>query len=117
MVILGGWVFLMSEVPLHSRITRERVPGIAGLSGHQLSRTAASERRGNTSKGLKEFPLKAKALTALHVPHSLDSGQCSSPSFGGFGPRPQTLQGYLAHKKPCPPKNLQSHMPRAIWWS
>ena len=27
------------------------------------------------------------------------------------------LQGYLAHKKHPPPRNLQKHMPRAIWWS
>ena len=27
------------------------------------------------------------------------------------------LQGYLAHKKQLPPRNLLQHMPRAIWWS
>ena len=27
------------------------------------------------------------------------------------------VQGYLAHKKPPPPRSLQQHLPRAIWQS
>ena len=39
----------------------------------QMMRVAA-ERRGNNLKGFKGFSLKAKALTFLHVPYSLDQG-------------------------------------------
>ena len=35
---------------------------------------AASERRGNSLKDFKDLYLKAKALTLLFVPSSLDSG-------------------------------------------
>jgi len=35
---------------------------------------AASERRGNNLKGFTDVYLKAKALTVLYVPCSLDSG-------------------------------------------
>jgi len=38
--------------------------------------TAASERGGNTLKKEKIY-LKAKALTVLHVPYSLDSGRAA----------------------------------------
>jgi len=36
-------------------------------------------RRGTTSKSSKDFYLKAKALTVLYVPYSLDSGTLLNP--------------------------------------
>jgi len=81
MVVLGGWAFLMSEVPLY------------------LCPPTASERRGNIFKGVKDFNLIAKALTVLYVPHSLDSGlpqsvlahQSSEP---GLFPEPKLTDLY-----------------------
>jgi len=41
-------------------------------------RTTAAEQRGNTLQGFKDLDLKAKALTVLYVPCTLDSGVLAS---------------------------------------
>jgi len=44
----------------------------------QLS--AAPVRRGNHIKGFKDFRLKAKTVTVVYVPYSLDSGELTRPA-------------------------------------
>ena len=69
MVVLGGWVFLMSEVPLHC---------------NSFPATVA-EREGNKLKKIKHFHLENGssqgqnlAVTVLFVPNSLNSGPPST---------------------------------------
>jgi hypothetical protein len=79
MVILGGWVFLMSEVPLYVT-ARSHWPCLV-----------------TRSSWLQEHLTHAKV------------------------PPPMALQGFLAHKKLHPPRNLlcmySRSMSRPLWWS
>ena len=56
MVVLGGWAFLMSEVSLYTS-HGTWVP----CATMDANAPVASERRGNTLKGFKDFYLKAEA--------------------------------------------------------
>ena len=85
-MILGEWVFLMSEVPLPAE----------AVAGHRRPRFHEKREQLNRVDGhLPESEGHNLALTVLHVPSSLDSG-CYCEVHG-------VVQGYLAHKDPTPP--------------
>jgi hypothetical protein len=53
------------------------------------------------------------------VMSACDANRVCRRSFSvwGLGVGVSGVQGYLAHKKKLPPRNLQQHMSRAMWWS
>ncbi|KAJ1484747.1 hypothetical protein T484DRAFT_2489112 [Baffinella frigidus] len=118
MVVLGGWAFLMSQVPLYACSAALRHPCVC--------------RAVPASCTLPLQTLYWRPPEALHVPpittvvyspivgdplfgrtYPRNSPQISTPntpgqiSSGPLAPRRPVLQGYLAHKKPLPPRTLQ----------
>ena len=103
MVVLGGWRFIRSEVPLHHArpfvgvYEKSMVEICCQLWAMNAQKWL--QKRGNGSKN--EAP-------TLIPPRRASRGHLDDPcaAQGGNQGAP-TLQGYLAHKKHPPPRTLQ----------